>query len=121
MATSLKDKIVLVTGGSSGIGQATALAAHRHGAKAVVIADLRAPRSDGALAAIQAAGGQATFVETDVSNSAQVQRLIARVLETYGRIDCAVNNAGIEGVMAATADCTEENWDQKKAIKNGRT
>jgi NAD(P)-dependent dehydrogenase (short-subunit alcohol dehydrogenase family) len=115
MPTSLRDKIVLVTGGSSGIGRATALAAHRQGAKAVIVADLN-NGPEGAVAKIKSVGGEALFIQTDVSKPAEVQTLMSKVLESYGRIDCAVNNAGIEGAMASTADCTEENWDRIMAI-----
>jgi len=116
MPTSLREKIVLVTGGSSGIGRATALAAHRQGAKAVIVADVNNAGPEGAVAKIKSAGGEATFIQTDVSKSAEVQRLMSQVVESYGRLDCAVNNAGVEGAMAPTADCTEENWDRIMAI-----
>lgn len=61
---------------------------------------------------IKEAGVEAIFVKTDVSNAAEVERLINRAIETFGRLDCAYNNAGIEGMTAPTADCTEENWDR---------
>ncbi len=65
---------------------------------------------------IQAPGGEATFVRADVSRKDEVEALVRQTLETYGRLDCAHNNAGIEGDMAATADCAEANWDRTIAI-----
>ena len=65
---------------------------------------------------IQAAGGEATFVRADVSRKDEVEALVRETLETYGRLDCAHNNAGIEGELAATADCAEANWDRTIAI-----
>src|SRR4051794_962564 len=105
MGTGLKGKIVLVTGGSSGIGRATALACHREGAQVVVIADLNLGGNDGSVAKIKASGGEAIFIQTDVSKLAEVQRLVSQVVERCGRLDCAINNAGIEGDMASTVDC----------------
>ena len=112
MTKSLQDKIVLVTGGSSGIGQATALAFRREGAKVVVVADLNVAGLENSVAKIKAAGGDATFIQTDVSKADEVERMVDAVIRSYGRIDCAVNNAGIEGVMSPTAECTEQNWDR---------
>lgn len=65
---------------------------------------------------IQVAGGEATFVRADVSQTAEVEALVRRTVETFGRLDCAHNNAGIEGELAATADCAEANWDRTIAI-----
>src|SRR5213596_853906 len=65
---------------------------------------------------IKRAGGEALFVRADVSQAAEVEALINKTLATYGRLDCAHNNAGIEGAVATTAECTEENWDRIIAI-----
>ena len=65
---------------------------------------------------IQANGGEATFARADVSQTAEVEALVRQTVETFGRLDCAHNNAGIEGDMAATADCAEANWDRTIAI-----
>lgn len=111
MAGQLEGKVALVTGGSSGIGRATALAFAREGAK-VVVADVQVEGGKDTERMIKEADGEAIFVKTDVSNAAEVERLINKAVKTYGRLDCAHNNAGIEGVMAPTADCTEENWDR---------
>ncbi len=111
MDKQMEGKVALVTGASSGIGRATALAFAREGAK-VVVADVQVEGGEETEQMINEAGGEAIFVMTDVSNAAEVERLINRAVKTYGRLDCAHNNAGIEGVTALTAECTEENWDR---------
>jgi NAD(P)-dependent dehydrogenase (short-subunit alcohol dehydrogenase family) len=111
MAGRLEGKVALVTGGASGIGRATALALAREGAK-VVIADVAVEDGEETVRMIEENGGEAIFVETDVSQPDQVEVLINEAVETYGRLDCAFNNAGIEGEQAPTPDCTEENWDR---------
>jgi NAD(P)-dependent dehydrogenase (short-subunit alcohol dehydrogenase family) len=107
----LEGKVALVTGGSSGIGHATALAFAREGAK-IVIADISVDRGNELVQKIQASGGGAIFFKADVSQPAQVEAVIGNAVEAYGHLDCAFNNAGIEGEMASTADCTEANWDR---------
>lgn len=107
----LDGKIALVTGGSSGIGRAAALAFAREGAK-VVIADVLIEGSEETVQIIEKSGGQAIFFKTDVSKSDEVEVLIKKTAETYGRLDCAFNNAGVGGGRAATAKCTEEEWDR---------
>ncbi len=105
------EKVAIVTGGSSGIGKVTALEFAREGAK-VVIAARRVAESEEVVKQIRDEGGKATFVQTDVSQAASVQALVAKTIETYGRLDCAFNNAGIAGdVFRPTADHSEENWD----------
>ncbi len=111
MTGQLEGKVALVTGGASGIGRATALALAREGAK-VVLADVAVERCEDTVVKIEEAGGEVCCVETDVSQPDQVEALINATVETYGRLDCAFNNAGIEGEQASTADCTEENWDR---------
>jgi NAD(P)-dependent dehydrogenase (short-subunit alcohol dehydrogenase family) len=106
----LEGKVALVTGGSSGIGRASALAFAREGAK-VVIADVDVNGGEETVRLIKEAGGEAIFVRTDVSKAAEVEALVNEAVETYGRPDYAHNNAGIEGITALTADCSEENWD----------
>jgi len=115
MAGRVNGKIALVTGGGSGIGRATALAFAREGAK-VVIADVVVSGGEETVRLIKAAGGEAVFIKADVSKAADVEALIKKTVDTYGRLDCAFNNAGIEGEMATTVDCTEENWDRTVAI-----
>ena len=108
----LRNKVVLVTGGSSGIGRATALAFARAGAR-VVIAARGAERGNQVLREIHADGGTAIFVPADVSRADQVQTLVEKTVAEYGRLDCAFNNAAsLEAPFAPTADFTEEQFDR---------
>ncbi|MGH7935309.1 MAG: SDR family oxidoreductase [Candidatus Binataceae bacterium] len=115
MAGRMDGKIALVTGGGSGIGRATALAFAREGAK-VMIADYAPEGGERTVKMIKDAGGQAGFLNIDVSVAKQVEVMVNKTVETYGRIDCAHNNAGIEGKIADTVECTEETWDRTIAI-----
>jgi NAD(P)-dependent dehydrogenase (short-subunit alcohol dehydrogenase family) len=115
MAELLQGKIALVTGGGSGIGRASALAFAREGAK-VVVADVVIDGGEETLGLIKKAGGEAIFVKADVSKAAEVEALVNKAVEAYGRLDCTYNNAGIEGIMASTTDYTEEAWDRVMAI-----
>ncbi len=110
MGIELNGKVLLITGGGSGIGQATALAGARAGAR-VVVADWDAEAAAKTVATIEAEGGQGLAVRTDVSKSSDVESLLQQIRAAYGRLDCAVNNAGVQGLIADTAECTEENWD----------
>lgn len=109
----MQGKVAIVTGAAFGIGRATAIAFAREGAR-VVVADWK--QDDTTVNEIKALGGEAIFVPCDVSRSADVQALVKKTMDTYGRLDYAFNNAGIEGVQGATADCTEENWARTIAI-----
>jgi NAD(P)-dependent dehydrogenase (short-subunit alcohol dehydrogenase family) len=111
----VQGKIVLVTGGGSGIGRATALKLGQEGAT-VMIADYIQDGGERTVKMIKDAGGNASFVQADVSVTAQVQAMVAKTVELYGRIDGAFNNAGIEGRMATTVETTEENFDRTIAI-----
>ena len=111
MAAKFEGKVALVTGGSSGIGRATALAFAKEGAT-VVIADILVEAGEETVRMIKGAGSEAILIKTDVSKAAEVEAVIKKTVESYGRLDYAVNNAGIEGDTAPTADCTEENWDR---------
>lgn len=111
----LQDKVTLITGGASGIGRATSRIFAREGAK-VVVADYSAENGEATVREITAAGGTATFVAADVSKSADVQRMVATTVDTYGRIDVLYSNAGIEGPSAKLADYTEEDWAKVIAI-----
>ena len=111
MAGSLQDKVVLVTGGSSGIGKATSLAFAREGCK-VVIADVSEKGGEETVGMIQNSGGQATFVSADVSKAADVKGMVEVVVKSYGRLDYAHNNAGISGGYAQTHEFSEDDWDQ---------
>lgn len=96
MKRLMEDKVALVTGGGSGIGRASALALAAAGAK-VVLSGRREKEGHETVALIKTAGGQATFIKADVSNEAEMEKLVADTRSTYGRLDAAFNNAGIEG------------------------
>lgn len=102
-------KVVLVTGGGSGIGQATAVAFARQGAKVVIAGRSNA---DETLRRIKEAGGEAIFVRTDVSISADVQAVIKATIDKFGRLDVAFNNAGLLPVTAPLVDQTEDDFDK---------
>jgi NAD(P)-dependent dehydrogenase (short-subunit alcohol dehydrogenase family) len=104
-------KVAIVTGGSFGIGRATAVAFAARGAK-VIVADWLEDKEQTTLKQVKAAGGQAIFLTCDVSKSTDVQIMVEKTIATYGRLDFAFNNAGIEGATAGTHGCTEENWDK---------
>jgi NAD(P)-dependent dehydrogenase (short-subunit alcohol dehydrogenase family) len=111
MSARFQGKVVLVTGGSSGIGRATALAFAREGAK-VVITARRSKESEDTVRMIKEAGGEGFYIKADVSQRGDAEALIEETVERYGRLDCACNNAFIPGDQAPTAECTEENWDR---------
>ena len=115
MPGRLDNKIALVTGAGSGIGRATALVFAREGAR-VVVSDIVVEGGQETVQQIEAAGGEAIFVKADVSQAADVETLVAKTVETYGRLDCAFNNAGIEGGVKPTIDCTEEEFDRTIAV-----
>jgi len=106
-------KVAIVTGGSFGIGKATAEAFARRGAK-VVIADWI--EDDSVIHQITNEGGSAIFIKCDVSKIGDVGSMVDQTIKKYGKIDFAVNNAGIEGATALVHECTEENWDKTLGI-----
>ncbi|YCM46558.1 glucose 1-dehydrogenase [Verrucomicrobiaceae bacterium 227] len=91
----MKNKVVLITGATSGIGKATALKFAAAGAK-VVVSGRREAEGNAVVDAIKSAGGEALFVQADVANEADVENLVTKTVETYGRLDVAFNNAGID-------------------------
>ncbi len=107
----LQDKVAVVTGGSSGIGRAAALAFAREGAK-VVVADVNIEGSSESVRIINESGGDACFIKCDVSNAAEVEAMVKKTVELYGRLDCAFNNAGIEGTSASIADYPLDAWNR---------
>lgn len=115
MAGKLDGKSIFVTGGGSGIGRATAFALAREGAK-LMIADYVPEGAERVVKEIKGNGGAAAFVHADISVNAQVEMAVNKTVETYGRIDGAFNNAGIEGKVADTVLCSEEIFDRTIAI-----
>src|SRR6516162_5952084 len=111
----VEGKIVLVTGGGSGIGRATALALAQEGAT-VMIADYVQEGGERTVKMIKDGSGTASFIQADVSLAAQVEAMVAKTVQIYGRIDGAFNNAGIEGRMANTVENSEDNFDRTIAI-----
>ncbi len=107
----MSGKVALITGASSGIGRATAEAFAAKGAR-VALAARRQDELATLVAEIRARGGEATLVRTDVSSAKDAEKMVAHTLATFGRLDYAVNNAGIEGQFAGIADLPEEEWDR---------
>ena len=112
MAGTLTGKVALVTGGASGIGRATALTFAREGAK-LIIADMNEEGGQQTAHMITENGGAATFVPVDVTQATAVEAMVSKTVDTYGRLDCAHNNAGIAGrIRAPLHECPEDVWDQ---------
>lgn len=113
MAGQFQGKVALVTGGSSGIGRASALAFAREGAKVVVVADVNVAGGQETVKLIKEANGEATFIQADVSKAADVESMVNKTVEIYGRLDYAHNNAGIAvpGPRILIHEATEEQWD----------
>ncbi len=111
----LKNKIALITGAGSGIGEATALLFVMHGAS-IVLADMDTDGAERVLKVIEKEGGKGMVVKTDVSMPAECERLVAETVKKFGRLDIAVNNAGIGGPAALMGDYPIEGWDKVIAI-----
>ena len=108
--SDMNGRVALITGASSGIGRATALAFAAKGVS-VVVAARRQDELDSLVRQIEVEGGRATAVKTDVATSKDVERMVAHAIDTFGRLDYAVNNAGIEGRFAGIVELAEEDWD----------
>ena len=112
MPGTLQGKIALVTGAGSGIGRASSLVLTREGAK-VVVSDVNAEGAEATLSIIKDQGGDGIFIHADVSKTADVEALVAGVVSAYGRLDCAYNNAGIEGYLGGWLhEYPEDIWDR---------
>jgi NAD(P)-dependent dehydrogenase (short-subunit alcohol dehydrogenase family) len=110
MTRRLENKIALITGASSGIGRATAIAFASEGAK-VVLASRNEEATRETLRMVQECGGEGIVVKTDVSKAEDVQKLIQQVMDSYGQLDCAFNNAGVPGPIGPLFELSEEDFD----------
>jgi 2-dehydro-3-deoxy-L-rhamnonate dehydrogenase (NAD+) len=108
-------RITLVTGAGAGIGRACAAALAAAGDH-VIVADRDESAAQSSVASVQAAGGSAEVAVIDVSDSSAVDALIASIIERHGRLDAAVNNAGISGAQVGVADLTDEQWAETRSI-----
>ena len=115
MANLLEGKIALITGCSSGIGRAAAINFAREGA-IVTGADVNREGGEATIKMIRDGGGKANFVLADVTDAGQVQSLIAGIVKAHGRLDCAYNNAGVEGDVSELHDTSERSYDRVMAI-----
>ena len=109
MKKEFENKIAIVTGGSFGIGRATAIAFAKKGAKVVVVDCIE---DNETINLIKAVGGEAIFIKCDVSKDSDVKAMVEKTVNTFGRLDYAFNNAGIEGMSAITHECTDEIWEK---------
>ncbi|MBD3286760.1 glucose 1-dehydrogenase [candidate division WOR-3 bacterium] len=116
MKRLLEEKVILITGGSSGIGRAAAILAAREGAKVLVSADKNIEGGQETVSAIKKEGGEGAFVQADVSHFVDVQRMVNRTVELYGRLDCAFNNAGIYGERKPIIDYPDNAFDRVIAV-----
>jgi NAD(P)-dependent dehydrogenase (short-subunit alcohol dehydrogenase family) len=112
---NFQGKVALVTGGSSGIGRATAIAFAKYGAK-VIIAARREDRSQDVVTQICNSGGDAYFLKTDMANPDQIRSLVEQTIDYYGRLDYAFNNAGIEGKFAPMTELSQTDWDETISV-----
>ena len=111
----MKNKTVIITGAASGIGKATATLFAKQGAN-VVISDIQEAEGAAVAKELSAAGGKASFFKTDVSKPEEMEALVDFAVKTYGKLDIAVNNAGIGGELNPTADISIEGWQQVISI-----
>jgi NAD(P)-dependent dehydrogenase (short-subunit alcohol dehydrogenase family) len=115
MEGRLSGKSAIITGAASGIGRAAALVFAREGAR-VIVADVSEDGGRQTVEIVRDKGGEAEFFRCDVSRAADADALVAAAVKTYGRLDCAFNNAGIAGTQRKTADYEEDEWDRIMAI-----
>lgn len=110
-----KNKVALITGGGNGIGRATALGFASRGAKVVVV-DRDSTGGEATAGIVRQQGGEALFVQADVTNADSVKAYVDKAVATYGRIDCFHNNAGIEGKVASIVDYDDAMFDSVMAV-----
>jgi NAD(P)-dependent dehydrogenase (short-subunit alcohol dehydrogenase family) len=115
MTRELEGKVGLVTGGTSGIGRETAVLFAKAGAK-VVVAGRRAAEGEETIELVRAAGGDGLFVKTDVSKASEVEMLVQKAVDKFGRLDVAFNNAGVESLQVPIVRQSEDDWDRTIAI-----
>jgi NAD(P)-dependent dehydrogenase (short-subunit alcohol dehydrogenase family) len=115
MSQKLLGKVALVTGGTSGIGRATAIAFGAAGAK-VVFSDIRSTEAEETATLIRETGAESLFVKLDVSSEADVQALVQKAIATYGKLDCAFNNAGIDLAVKPLHEQSIEDFDQIMSV-----
>lgn len=112
----MEGKVILIVGGTSGIGKATALLAAQRG-NTVIIAGRSTQKAEATIKKLQATGATATFIQTDIAKSKQVQHLVNEVVKLYGRLDCACNSAALdEGIGVPLADVEEEAFDHQLGV-----
>lgn len=111
MSSRLENKVIIVTGGGSGIGRAAALCFSREGAK-VSICDVDVKGGEETARMAKKSGGEIIFIACDVSKSGDVKQMVDTTVDSYGRLDCAFNNAGIEGANLFTTEYPEDTWDR---------
>ncbi len=112
MGRRFESKVVLVTGGTSGLGSDAALAFAKEGAK-VALCGRRSEAGQEVVSMIKKTGGEALFIQADVSKASEVEDMVKVCVKTYGRLDCAYNNAGIDGtLMVSVENYQKEIWDQ---------
>jgi NAD(P)-dependent dehydrogenase (short-subunit alcohol dehydrogenase family) len=115
MSGILEGKVALITGASSGIGRATAKIFAREGAR-LILADLADKGGQETLGMVTEFGAEAIFVKTDVAKAQEVDALVNKGIETFNRLDCAFNNAGIGGAAKLTHEYSEDEWNRVMAV-----
>lgn len=108
--SDMRGKVALITGGTSGIGRASAVAFAKRGAR-VVVTGRREAEGKETVKLVKEAGGESVFVRSDVSNAGDAEAMVAETVRAFGRLDYAFNNAGVDGTMAPLTEQTQENFD----------